>query len=229
MFIGHFALGFAAKRVDHSPSLGTAFLATQFIDLLWPLFLLTGLERVSIEPGNTAATPLNFISYPYSHSLLAVVIWAALFGGVYYALKKNRKGALLLAGLVISHWVLDLVTHRPDLPLSFSESTKVGLGLWHQKTVSLIVEALLFAGGVYLYGSSTRPRNKWGRIALWSFVAFIAIIYAMNAVGDPPPSVEAIAYVGLTQWLFIAWGYWIDHHRTPFNREPSPKLYAAGS
>lgn len=229
MFIGHFALGLAAKRVDHRPLLGTTFLATQFIDLLWPLFLLAGWERVTIDPGNTATTPLNFVSYPYSHSLLAVILWAALFGGVYYALKKNSKGALLLAGLVLSHWVLDWITHRPDLPLSFSEGTKVGLGLWNQKGIALVVEALLFAGGVYLYKTSTRPRSQWGNIALWSFVAFIAVIYALNATGAPPPSVEAIAYTGLTQWLFIAWGYWIDHHHDPVYREHRPGLYAAGS
>lgn len=227
MFIGHFALGFAAKRVPNSPSLGTTFLAAQFIDLIWPLLLLSGLEKVVIDPGNTAATPLNFVSYPYSHSLLAVVIWAALFAGVYYAVKRNSRGALLLATLVISHWVLDLVTHRPDLPLSFSEGTKVGFGLWNLKILSMVVEVLLFATGVYLYWSSTGARNKWGNIALWSFVAFMAIIYAMNAVGDPPPSGEAIAYVGLAQWLFIAWGYWIDYNRAPLSLPHNPVLHTA--
>jgi hypothetical protein len=229
MFIGHFALGFAAKRADPAPSLGTTFLAAQLIDLLWPFFLLAGWEQVAIEPGNTATTPLHFVSYPYSHSLLAVVIWAVLFGGAYYIIRKNSKGALLLAALVISHWLLDLVTHRPDLPLSFSEETKVGLGLWNQKALSLAVEVLLFAAGVYLYWTATRPRNKWGNIALWSFVVFMLVIYLMNAVGDPPPSGEAIAFVGLAQWLFIGWGYWIDHHRAPVRRLPNPTLHTAVS
>lgn len=227
MFIGHFALGFAAKKMEGAPSLGTTLMATQFIDLLWPVFLLSGLEKVSIEPGATATTPLDFVSYPYSHSLLAVVLWAVLFGGVYYALRKNKRGALLLAGLVVSHWVLDWVTHRPDLPLTFSEQAKVGLGLWNQKALALAVEGTLFAGGVYLYATSTHARNRWGRIALWSFVGLVGVIYAMNAIGDPPPSVEAIAYTGFAQWLFIAWGYWIDRHRGTAHWQHSPAVPSA--
>lgn len=227
MFIGHFALGLAARRAPYSPSLGTTFLAAQFLDLLWPPLLLAGVERVAIEPGNTAANPLLFVYYPYSHSLVAAALWATLFAGVYYALKKNARGALLLAALVLSHWVLDLVTHRPDLPLSLSDGTKVGLGLWNYKAWSLVVEALLFAGGVYLYATATAPRNRWGSWALWSFVVFIGVIYGLNAVGDPPPSAKAIGYVGLAQWLFIGWGYWIDRHRTSLRPQRNPRLHPA--
>ena len=214
MFIGHFGLGMAGKRVDHQPSLGTLFLAAQFIDLLWPFFLIAGLERVAIEPGNTAFTPLDFVSYPYSHSLLAVLVWALLFGVVYYLIRRNMRGALLLSCLVISHWLLDFITHRPDLPLSFSEEVKVGLGLWNQTMATIIVEVTLFAVGCYLYLTSTTPLNKWGNIAFWSFVVFMVLVYFMNVLGDPPPSAEVIPYVGLAQWLFILWGYWIDRNRT---------------
>ena len=117
MFIGHFGAGLAAKKLDSSPSLGTLFFASQFIDLLWPFFLLMGLESVKIDPGNTAFTPLDFISYPFTHSLAGVLVWSILFGVVYYWRKKQLKTSLILGGLVLSHWVLDFFTHRPDLLL----------------------------------------------------------------------------------------------------------------
>jgi hypothetical protein len=214
MFLGHFALGFAAKKVSRTPSLGTIFLAAQFIDLLWPFFLLFGIEKVAIEPGNTAFTPLNFISYPFSHSLLAVIMWALLFGGIYYVLKKDRKSAWLLALLVVSHWLLDLIVHRPDLPVSFTEETKVGLGMWNNKWLTIAVEGILFSIGVWLYATTTRAKNKTGVYAFWSLVLFFIIIYLMSAFGDPPPDVKAIGYVGMAQWLFILWGFWVDRNRT---------------
>jgi membrane-bound metal-dependent hydrolase YbcI (DUF457 family) len=213
MFIGHFGLAFAAKKASTKPSLGTTFLAAQFIDLLWPLFLLLGIEKVSIEPGNTDFTPLNFVSYPFTHSLLAVLIWALLFGGIYYFVKKDRKSAILLALLVISHWLLDLVVHRPDLPLSFEEETKVGLGLWNYKAATIAVELLIFSAGVALYNSITKATNKTGEYALWALVLFFLIIYFMSAFGDPPPNAAAIGYVGMAQWLFVLWGYWVDRNR----------------
>src|SRR5512145_681024 len=118
MFLGHFALGFGAKVVARRVSLGALFLAAQFIDLLWPIFLLLGIERVRIEPGATVVTPLVFEHYPYSHSLLAVLGWAVLLGVLYLVLKRDRLGAVVMGALVLSHWLLDLMVHRPDLPLS---------------------------------------------------------------------------------------------------------------
>lgn len=210
MFIGHFGAGLAAKKIDHRPSLGTLFIAAQWIDLIWPIFLLLGLEKVQIEPGNTAFTPLNFIYYPFTHSLLGVIIWSFLIGGLYYFFKKNLKGSLLLGGLVLSHWVLDLITHRPDLPILPGFTLKVGLGLWNSVALTIIVEGLIFAGGAYLYMKSTRAVNKKGSIALWGFLIFSAIIYLINVFGPPPPSEEPIAYAGFLMWLFVIWGYWID-------------------
>ncbi|HEY0679840.1 MAG TPA: hypothetical protein VGD17_16265 [Chitinophagaceae bacterium] len=213
MFLGHFALGFAAKKVSSKPSLGTLFMATQFIDLLWPFLLIFGFETIRIEPGNTAFTPINFVSYPYSHSLMAVLIWGLLFGVIYYMIRKDLKSAVLLGALVLSHWFLDLIAHRPDLPITFSEQTKVGLGLWNYKTATLIIELLVFAAGILIYTSVTKAKNNTGRYALWGLVAFFVIIYFMNAYSDPPPDVKAIGYVGLAQWLFVFWGYWIDKNR----------------
>jgi hypothetical protein len=213
MFIGHFGVGLAAKKIDNRPSLGTLFFAAQFIDLLWPIFLLLGVEKVAIEPGNTTFTPLNFIYYPFSHGLVSVLIWAVLFGAVYYSIRRNLKTSLLLGGLVLSHWILDLFTHRPDLPLLFGNHLKVGLGLWNSVILTILVEGSIFIIGAYLYFRTTRAENKKGQLGLWSLLIFLGIIYVMNILSPPPPSPEPVAIIGLTQWLLVAWAYWIDRNR----------------
>lgn len=214
MFIGHFGTGLAAKKIDSKPSLGTLFIASQFIDLLWPVFILLGIEKVQIEPGNTAVTPLNFISYPYSHSLFGVLIWAILLGAIYYMLKKNFRTSLLLGLLVLSHWILDLFTHRPDLQLLPWSDFKVGFGLWNSVVFTIIIEGLIFIIGAYFYLSVTKSKNKKGSYGLWSLLTFLTLIYVMNIVGTPPPDTNAIAIAGLFQWLIVAWGYWIDRNRS---------------
>ena len=214
MFIGHFGTGFAGKIADKKVSLGTMFLAAQFIDLLWPFFLLLGLEKVKIDPGNTAFTPLDFVYYPFSHSFLAVLIWAILFGIIYFLVRKNLKGAIVLGVLVLSHWILDLLTHKPDLPLTFWDNYKVGFGLWNSVYLTLIVEIGIFISGIFLYLKVTKAKNKIGTYSLWSLGIFLAIVYLINIVGPPPPEVDAIGYVGLSQWRRVAWAYWIDKNRT---------------
>ena len=213
MFIGHFGVGFGAKKIDNKPSLGTLFLAAQFVDLLWPFLLILGIEKVEITPGITAFNPLDFTYYPFSHSLFGMLVWAVLFGVIYFLFKKNFKSALLLGVLVISHWVLDLIVHIPDLPIFPGSSVKVGLGLWNSIPLTIIVEGSIFLIGVYLYFKSTKTKNKTGTFALWSLVIFLILIYILNIIGPPPESAEAIGYVGLSQWLIIAWGYWIDRNR----------------
>lgn len=213
MFIGHFGVGFAAKKIDSRPSLGTLFMAAQFIDLLWPIFLIFGIEQVKIEPGNTSFTPLNFINYPFSHSLFGVVLWGLLFGFIYYLIKKNLRSSILLGVLVVSHWVLDLLTHRPDLPIIPWSDFKVGLGLWNSVLITLIIEGIIFILGAFLYIKSTKAKNKKGSIGLWSLLIFFVLVYIMNVFGPPPPSVDAIGYAGLSLWLFVVWAYWIDRNR----------------
>jgi hypothetical protein len=218
MFIGHFGVALAAKKIDNKPSLGTMFFASQFIDLLWPLFLIFGLEKVLIEPGNTAFTPLNFIYYPFSHSFVAVLGWSILFGAIYFLFRKNLKSSLLLGFLVMSHWILDFMTHRPDLPLLAGDGLKVGLGLWNSVAFTIIIEGLIFFTGAFLYLSITKAKNKKGQFALWSLLIFLVVVYFMNVFGSPPPNEEAIGYVGLSQWLLVAWGYWIDKNRIAANK-----------
>ena len=217
MFIGHFGLGLAAKKIDSKPSLGTMFLASQFIDLLWPTFLLLGIETVKVEPGNTAFTPLNFSFYPFSHGLFSVIIWGVLFGGVYYFFKKSIKSSIILGALVLSHWILDLFTHIPDLPILPWSEFKVGFGLWNSVLFTVIIEGFIFAAGSYLYLTSTKAENKKGSIGLWSLLGFLIIIYISNLAGSPPPDQLAIAIVGQSQWLLIIWAYWIDRNRGSVN------------
>ena len=214
MFIGHFGVGLAAKKVATKTSLGTLFLATQFIDLLWPLFLIFGIEQVKIDPGNTAFTPFDFVLYPYSHSLIAVLFWSLIFGSIYFLIKKDLKTSIWLGVLVLSHWILDFITHRPDLPLLIgSNSPMVGLGIWNSVIATILIEGGIFILGVYLFIKITKARNKIGFYSFWSLIIFLILIYGMNLLGPPPESVDAIGYVGLSQWLIIAWGYWINKNR----------------
>lgn len=209
MFIGHFAVAFAARKADRKVSLGTSILAAQWLDLLWPVLLLTGTESVQLSPPGTAL-PLEFSHYPVSHSLLAVVGWALLFGALYYLFTKNRSGAWLVAALVMSHWILDWLVHVPDLPLTPFNDFKTGLGLWHYKIPELLLELLLFAWAVYVYMQNRLPVKRAKNIACWSLIFFLLIIQLSNTFGPPPPEVKPVAIAGLAQWLFVVWGYWAD-------------------
>lgn len=191
------------------------FLACQFADLMWPTLLLLGVEVVEIDPGNTVFTRLNFVSYPISHSLVMIVVWSAVVALTYKALRHAGATATRTVGLLVfSHFVLDLITHRPDLPLMIGGTMKVGLGLWNSPAWTVTVEVLLFAAGVWLYLQATTARDRVGSLGLWSLVAFLIVIYAGNLLGPPPPSVMAIAGAGHALWLFVAWAYWVDQHRT---------------
>lgn len=215
MFIGHFGVGFGAKAVVPKTSLGSLFLAAQFLDLLWPTLLLLGLETVRIAPDAQSLTPLVFEHYPISHSLLGATAWALGVALAYWLLRRNRRGAALMALLVVSHWLLDAIVHQPDLPLYPGSATLVGLNFWSSLPKTLAVEMTIFALGVWLYARSTRARDAVGKWALWSLVVFLLTIQAGNLFGDPPPSSTAIAWVGQAQWLLVLWGYWVDKHRRP--------------
>jgi hypothetical protein len=216
MFIGHFGLAFGAKKGAPAVSLGSLFLACQLADLLWPTLLLFGIERVEVEPGVTAMTPLNFVTYPYSHSLLALCAWG-LASGIVYAVVRRARGlaALTLVALVVSHWVPDVVTHRPDMPLTLNGPARLGLGLWFSIPATLAVESVLFGAGLAVYVRATPARDRIGSIGLWTLVAFLLIIYLAAAFGPPPPSATAVAWSAQALWLLVVWGYWVDNHRMP--------------
>ena len=165
MFIGHFAVGLAAKKAAPRVSLGTMFLACQLLDLIWPVLVLAGVELVHVDHAATSFTPLAFDSYPWSHSLGMAVVWSLLAFGVLKALKCTRAEAAAVAAVVFSHWVLDFVTHRPDLPLWLGDGTKVGLGLWSSVPATLAIELAVFgAGGLDVSAADTgrRPQGALG-------------------------------------------------------------------
>ena len=148
MFIGHFAVAFAVKRAAPRTSLGVTFAAAQLVDMLWPIFLLLGWEQVRIEPNANPFLTLDFTSYPWTHSLAMGVVWGAVFGGLYFAVTKYKRGAIVVALLVPSHWVLDAVVHVPDLPLYPGGAARIGLGLWSSPVAAIVVEAILFLAGL---------------------------------------------------------------------------------
>jgi hypothetical protein len=213
MFIGHFGVALAAKRVAPKTSLGTLILAAQFLDFLWPIFLLTGIEHVRIARGVTRMSPLDFYDYPISHSLLMAILWAVLLAGIYYGFRRNLRNALVISAAVVSHWVLDFIVHRPDLPLWPGGQARAGLGLWNSWLATIVVEILFFGAGVWIYLSCTRARDNAGRYGLWAFVAFLFLGWVSTLFAGPPPNVASLAWGGLTMSLTVPWGWWVDKHR----------------
>jgi len=214
MFIGHFALGFGAKRLTPRVPLPVLLAGAQFADLAWPFFVASGIEEVRIDPGNTAFTPLDFVRYPYSHSLLALIFWGLILGLAYRMFRRDRLAIPVLGTLVVSHWVLDFVTHRPDMPV-YPGGPKFGLGLWNSVAGTMSVEFALFGAGVFLYLTATRARDRVGKWALAALIALLVIVY-LAAFAGPPPSVSALwpsAIAGAV--VILAWSAWVDRHREP--------------
>ncbi len=215
MFLGHFATAYAAKKLTPRVSLGTLFAAAQLPDLVWPWLVLAGAEKVAIVPGDTAFTPLRFDEYPISHSLVAVAALAALFGGLHLWRRRRPLEAAVLTALAIGHWVLDFVSHRPDMPL-WPGGPKLGLGLWNSVPATITVELLLSAVGVALALNATRARDGIGRWGFAGLAAFLLLIYGSNIASPPPPSVEAIGWLGAIGGpVLVILASWVDRHRLP--------------
>ena len=213
MFIGHFAVGFAAKRVAPRASMGALIAAPLFLDMLWPVFLLLGWEQVRIDRGNTKFTPLDLYHYPWSHSLVISVVWATAFAAVYYAITRYEVGAATIWCGVVSHWVLDWVSHRPDMPL-YPGSSRYGLGLWNSIAGTMVVELAMMAVGVWLYTRATRARDRIGRYAFAAFVGLLLVLYVGDRFSGPPPSVGDIAWTGIAAMvILLPWAWWFDRHR----------------
>ncbi len=215
MFIGHFAVALAAKRATPVVSLGWLFLACQLADLVWPTLVLFGVEHFTIDPGNTAFTPLNFAYYPYSHSLVALALWGMAAAVLYLVLNRSTVVAAGAVGLtVVSHWVLDVISHRPDMPLTIAGPTHLGFGLWQSVPATVIVEAVMLALGLGLYLRTTRSRDRIGSVGFWSLMVMLLLISVANIFSPPPPSVGAVVWSAEGLWLFVAWAFWVDRHRT---------------
>jgi hypothetical protein len=214
MFIGHFAAAFAAKKAAPKVSLGTLVIAAAFLDVVWPVLVLLGIEHFRIVPGFTAINPFDFTYYPWSHSLLMTIVWSVAFGFAYFATSRDRAGAVWVGLLVASHWVLDFVSHVPDMPFYPGGSEKLGLGLWRSIPATFAVEGALFAAGIAIYVGATRNRDRIGSIAWWAFVALLIALYVPGPWAARPPSEDAVAIFGIIALLiFGPWAYWIDRHR----------------
>jgi len=214
VFIGHFAVAFASKKVAPRVSLGTLVIAAAFLDVVWPVLVLLGVERFRIVPGFTAINPFDFVYYPWSHSLLMTAVWALLFALVYFAVRGDRSGAVWLGIAVASHWVLDFVSHRPDLPLYPGGDERLGLGLWQSRAATFAVEGLMFAAGIALYMRCTKSKDRIGTVAWWAFIVLLVALYVPGPWSPPPPSENAVAILGIIALvIFGPWAYWIDRHR----------------
>ena len=183
-------------------------------DLVWPTLVLLGVESFAISPGITAVTPLDFTRYPYSHSVVGMAGWGMLLAITYFIFRRNTRAATIILAVVLSHWLLDFIAHRPDLPLTLTGAERYGLGLWHSRLATLGVEGLFFAACAWLYARSTRAMDRTGHWAFVAFVAFLVVVYLANIFGPPPRAVAEVAWLAQAIWLLVAWGYWIDRHRT---------------
>lgn len=213
MFVGHLAAALGAKTVAREAPLPLLIGASFGIDILWPVLLLLGVESVVIDPGNTAFTALDFEWYPWSHSLLMVLVWGMLLAGVVRLAGGSLRVATVSGGVLVSHWVLDWVTHRPDLPL-WPGGTQAGLGLWNSIPGTFLVEGLLLVVALVLFFRAVEITRWQGHVALWSLTGLSVFIWASQPFSPPPPNALAIAIVGLTMLLLPLWGWWIERNVT---------------
>lgn len=213
MFIGHFAVGFASKRAAPRTSVALLIAAALFADILWPIFLLLGWEHVRIDPAATRFSPLDLYDFPWSHSLLALLTWATGFAYIYWRLTKYSIGALMIWAGVLSHWILDWITHRPDMPL-YPGSSRFGLGLWNSIPGTMVVEIALFAAGIWLYVGTTRAVDAIGRYAFLAFSLLLLVIYVGDPFSGPPDSVSELIWTGIiAEAVLLPWAWWFDAHR----------------
>ncbi len=214
MFVGHLAVALGVKSMAPRIPLGWLVAMSFGLDLLWPIFLLIGIEYVRIDPGNTAFTPLAFDHYPWSHSLAMVLVWAALASALAAFRLKTSQAATIVGLTLISHWLLDFMTHRPDMPI-WPNGPKGGMGLWNSVPGTLLVEGTLFAMAIVAYQRTFAARDRIGRWAFAGLVAFTGLIWLSGPWSPPPPNPSAVGAVALAMWIFPVWAAWIERHRRP--------------
>jgi hypothetical protein len=202
MFVGHYGVSFAAKRVGPTIPLWVLFIAVQLLDVLWAPFIWLGIEKARIVPGITASNPFDLYYMPYTHSLVAAGLWSVGALLVYRRVAPPDlagRAASVIALAVFSHWLLDLLVHRPDLPL-YDNTAKVGLGLWNIPSVALGLEATLLFGGMWLYFSLAAV----SRMRIVVFGLLMLLIQAYVFFGPPPVSANAAALTALTSYGVFA-------------------------
>lgn len=214
MFIGHFATALAAKHAAPRTSLGWLVTCAQLPDFIFPALLFLGWERMTIVGGGNPLLAARFDSYPFSHSLAMNALCGAAIGLLYWWRTRYLRGAVVLALCVVGHWLLDMLSHVPDMPL-YPGGPLLGLGLWNSVAATIVVEGALFGASVWLYAKATRPVDQLGRWAFASFVAVLVLLYFGSLWAPPPENVEQFASVAPAVLLFPLWGWWLDRHRTP--------------
>lgn len=210
MFVGHLAVALAAKRLKPKVALPWFVAASLLVDLVWPALLLAGIETVRIAPGAMPFTPLVFESYPWTHSLAMGIVWGIAFAGLARMAGVDRSALPLLALLVPSHWLLDLTTHAPDLPLWPGRDGGVGLGLWNSVAGTFAVEGTLWIVAIALFLGVRKPRGASGQLALWGFVGLATLFWASGPFAPPPADARGLAFGALGLWLFVPWAWWIE-------------------
>jgi membrane-bound metal-dependent hydrolase YbcI (DUF457 family) len=216
MFIGHYGPSFAVKAWKRTIPLWVLFLAVQLVDILWSIFVILGIEKVRIVPGITATNPLDLYYMPYTHSLLGSVVWSVIAAAAYqlFARRDGWFAAFIVGAAVFSHWILDLLVHRPDLPL-YDDTYKVGLGLWNYPALAFGLEIALLFGGIILYLRATTPKDAIGRYGMVIFGLAIVAIQAYVFFGPPPVSDKAAAATALVLYfVFAAIVYWLERKRS---------------
>lgn len=212
MVLGHFGFALGAKKAAPKVSLGTLFMAAQWADLLWPTLLLLGVEHVGLQPDNKKF-PLDFTDYPVTHSLLMGMVWGLAFGLVYWLVRKDIRSAVVAGICVVSHWVLDVFVHHPDLPIVPGSSFKMGFGLWNYPLVVAVIEFSMFAVGLALYMRATKAKNATGKWSLWLMVVLLVAGHIAGLMSPAPESVHALGWMAQIQWVYVALGYWVDSRR----------------
>jgi membrane-bound metal-dependent hydrolase YbcI (DUF457 family) len=213
MFIGHFAVGYGSKRFAPRAPLWALVAAPLLADILWTVFLLTGWEHARIAVGDTRFTPLDLYDYPWSHSLVMLMVWGAVLGGAYFLWKREWAGVAAIWIGVVSHWVLDWITHRADMPL-YPGGPKFGLGLWNSIAATMVVETVMLVAGVWVYATATRARDWIGRYVFWGYVVALMVFYVADRFGGPPESMREIDWTGvIATVVMLGWAGWFDAHR----------------
>lgn len=213
MFVGHFAVALAAKRVQPRLSLALLFAAVQLADILWPVFILLGIEHARIVPGLLPASSLDLYDFPYSHSLLTSLLWSALLA-LPWLFRRRWSEATVVALCVFSHFVLDLVSHQPDMPLAPGSQVKLGLGLWHSIPATIVVEGGLWVVALAYYASASRPTRRLGSLGFWITVVLLTVVWLGGMFGTPPRDIGPVVLSALGfMVLLLPWMAVVDRAR----------------
>jgi len=212
MLVGHFAISLLGKRIEPKVSVGTLMLAAMLPDVLSCLFLIGGLEEIRLNSGSTFK--LEAVEIAYSHSLLTGAVWGGLLASSYFWRRSYKRGAWLVLAAVLSHWVLDVVSHTPDMPLAPGIQARLGLGLWNSIPATLVIEGGLWILSIAAYVSVTRARSRASLALFWLPIAFLTLAWYGNIAGPPPSDPSSIRFTSLIFFLLtVAWAYWLDRLR----------------